>query len=284
MSSLFYLPKVVSTPGAKLYFYQTDTSTPQAVYTDEDLQVAHSQPVEADANGVFAPIYLDPTLPHYRVTLRTSADVLVYTVDDVPSNQNVQQSMRLESTNPFLILYDTDGSPNKRKFRIRANGDAFEVHLANDAESVFTPILRFVDGVLYSNETEVAVTTTGSFEVDLYGVSEDVSGTVYYRKINNIVSLWTTALIAGTSNALTMMLSGLPESLRPSTTIDVPCLVVDDGNYPLAAIAAVGDSADIVIYVGRTDSTADFLQYQSGFTASGQKGIGAGWTITYPIT
>lgn len=143
MADLFFLPKVSGLPGAKLYFYQTGTSTPQAVYTDADLSVAHDQPIEADGAGVFEPIYLDPTLPHYRVTYTTSADVLIYTWDDYPSNQNVQQSMRLESTAPELWLYDTDGTVNARKVRIRVNGQIFEISLSNDAENSFTEFFSY---------------------------------------------------------------------------------------------------------------------------------------------
>jgi hypothetical protein len=86
---LFNLPKATQidssvrvTPGAKAYFYETLTSTPQDTFTTSALNVAHPNPVVADANGVFPAIYLNPTLV-YKLTLNTSADVLIYTVDPV---------------------------------------------------------------------------------------------------------------------------------------------------------------------------------------------------------
>lgn len=86
---LFKLPKntqidssVRITPGAKAWFYETLTSNLQDTFTTSALNVAHANPVVADANGVFPPIYLDPTLI-YKLTLTTSADVLIYTVDPV---------------------------------------------------------------------------------------------------------------------------------------------------------------------------------------------------------
>lgn len=89
MATLFKLPKAVAVQSsgipyalAKAYFYDTTTTTPKNVYTDAALSVAHSVPVQADAAGVFPPIYLDPTLV-YKLTLKTSADVLIYTVDPV---------------------------------------------------------------------------------------------------------------------------------------------------------------------------------------------------------
>ena len=70
-------------PGAKLNFYETGTSTRQNTYTDSALSVAHANPVVADADGRFAPIYLDESLEHYKVVLTDSADVTLYTVDPI---------------------------------------------------------------------------------------------------------------------------------------------------------------------------------------------------------
>lgn len=89
---LFQLPKVVplSTTGgllagAKLNFYAASTSTRQNTYQDAALTTPHANPVVADANGVFAPIYLDPALGDYKTVLTTSADVVIYTVDNIAS-------------------------------------------------------------------------------------------------------------------------------------------------------------------------------------------------------
>lgn len=88
MSSLFNLPFVTSGAGYKLYFYQTGTSTPQNTYQDAELTTPHANPVVADASGNFDPIFLDPSLPDYRVTLTNSADVIQagYPVDDVAAS------------------------------------------------------------------------------------------------------------------------------------------------------------------------------------------------------
>lgn len=89
---LFQLPKVVPLSstgalmaGAKLHFYAASTSTRQNTYQDADLTTPHTNPVVADANGVFPPIFLSPTLGDYKCVLTTSADVVLYTVDDLPA-------------------------------------------------------------------------------------------------------------------------------------------------------------------------------------------------------
>lgn len=283
MPSLFYPPKFQGLPGSKLTFTISGTTTPQNVYTNDTLTVAHSNPVVADANGVFAPIYLDPTLPDYRVKYDTSADVLIYQVDDYPSNQNVQQSMRLESTNPFLFLFDSDGTSGSRKYRIRAAGAAFEVQASNEAETVFTTILRYENGILYSNETEVAVTSSGTFTGTLTGMSASTTGTFNYRTVNNIVTIWLNAGVTGTSNTTAMTLTGMPIAIRPANARLVISDMVDNSNE-LLGVATIATSGTISFFLYSTSTVANRVAVESGaFTNSGTKGLNEGWTLTYTI-
>jgi hypothetical protein len=90
VSNLFSLPKQTPvTPagsvyaGAKAYFYRTGTSTPKDTYSDADLTTPNANPVVADSGGLFGPIFLDTSDFEYRLTLKTSADVLIYTQDNV---------------------------------------------------------------------------------------------------------------------------------------------------------------------------------------------------------
>jgi hypothetical protein len=69
-------------PGAKLYFYATGTTTPKNTYSDAGLSVPNANPVIADGDGLFGPIYL--ASGDYKAILKTSADVTVWTVDPLP--------------------------------------------------------------------------------------------------------------------------------------------------------------------------------------------------------
>lgn len=88
MARIFQLPKQVPivggavSPGAKANFYLTGTTTPTDTYTDSALATPHSNPVVADAAGVFEPIYLDPDIT-YKVTITDTDDVLIYTEDPI---------------------------------------------------------------------------------------------------------------------------------------------------------------------------------------------------------
>lgn len=69
-------------PGGKLYFYTTGTTTPKNTYSDSGLGTPNANPVVADADGLFGPIYL--ASGDYKVILKTSADTTVWTVDPQP--------------------------------------------------------------------------------------------------------------------------------------------------------------------------------------------------------
>lgn len=79
--------------GYRLYFYQTLTNTPLAVYSDETLTTPITQPVVADSTGVFEVIFMQDAV--YKVILNdasaTSANgrlgVTVYTQDPYDATQ-----------------------------------------------------------------------------------------------------------------------------------------------------------------------------------------------------
>jgi len=72
-------------PGAKLHAYVAGTpATPQDTFSDVDLAAGHenTNPVVADAFGLFGPIFLTPGLA-YKLTLTDASDVVVWTQDNV---------------------------------------------------------------------------------------------------------------------------------------------------------------------------------------------------------
>lgn len=95
---LFQLPKQTNISsnltllsGAKAQFYLTGTTTPTDTYQDSARTTPHTNPVEADAAGVFPPIYFDPTIA-YKLVLKTSAEVTLYTADPV-NDQVISQAI-----------------------------------------------------------------------------------------------------------------------------------------------------------------------------------------------
>jgi hypothetical protein len=292
MPALFTLPKQIPLssaglllPGAKLTFSQTGTSTPQNTYQDVLLTTPHANPVVADSAGVFAPIYLDPSLPNYRAKLTTSADVLVYQVDDVPSNQNEAQTFKLTSTAPQLVFNETDASANNKKWRIRAQGEQLLIELLNDAESVATaiatvtrsgtssPVFNFGSGFL-----TVAGLTVPTFQFDFFtatftGMTGATSGSVLATRYGpGLCFLTASAAINGTSNTTAMTFTGVPSAYRPVGNTTAFGLMVDNG-VTKGGLCTVSSAGVVSFGIGVDGTTL--------FTNSGTKGIPAKWMIVY---
>lgn len=74
--------------GAKLRFYDANTSTPQVVYSDASLSTAIDQPILADARGMFTAIFLNPTPGSYRQWLTEADDTTVFDDQEISVPQS----------------------------------------------------------------------------------------------------------------------------------------------------------------------------------------------------
>jgi len=87
--------------GAKLSFFITGTNTPKDTFTNEALTIANSNPVVADANGLFGDIWM-PGGARYKVTLDNASDVQQWEADPVTASAGSQVSdiVALRATEP----------------------------------------------------------------------------------------------------------------------------------------------------------------------------------------
>lgn len=67
--------------GAKAFFYAADTLTPITVYSDYGLGTPLSNPVEANAYGVFPPVFLDEDDGFFRQRITTASGVVIAGTD-----------------------------------------------------------------------------------------------------------------------------------------------------------------------------------------------------------
>jgi hypothetical protein len=293
MPALFTLPKIVALsatnqilPGARIYFYQSGTSTPQPTYQDIALTVPHANPVVADGAGAVNAIYLDPSLPSYRVILADSADVTQpgYPIDDYPSNQNAGQTYRLKSAAPELIFEETDAAAGNQKWRLRVNSQQLTIDLLNDAESVATTIatftrsgttitaVNFAADVLQNNSKTVLSRDSTTAEVTLTGCTTSPTRNVDCQKIGVgtgaeliIISI-DVGVLTGTSNTTAMSITGIPSGYRPKTGDSAFCFVyVTDNGVSRGAKATLNTSGVMSFGLGIDGADA--------FTNSGTKGL-----------
>jgi hypothetical protein len=285
MPSLFTLPSQLplSTSGAPmaactLTFSVSGTSTPQNTYSDIALTAPHANPVIADSAGLFAPIYLDASLPNYRAVLKTVAGVTLKTWDNIPSNQNTAQQFRLKHTTPEIIFEETDAPSGDKKWRIRANGGELTIDLLSDDESTAENIatltrtglvpgsLNFAGQFLRVNGVLVATQESGTFECELSGMTTTVTGTIVWRRTGSKTTFTAPSQIAGTSNSANMVMTGFGAFLPAASIGFQPTMVRDNGS------AVVGSAL-----LTPTGMTFTASPTGAGFTTSGSKGIPAGW-------
>ena len=69
--------------GGKVYTYAAGTSTPLATYTDQGGATPNANPVILDSRGEAAIWFGVSSTSSYKIVLRTSADVLIWTADNV---------------------------------------------------------------------------------------------------------------------------------------------------------------------------------------------------------
>lgn len=282
MSNIFTLPVITRDPGDKLYFFQTGTTTPQNTYSDAGLTTPHDNPVEADAGGEFPVIYLNPSLPDYRVRLTDSSDVQVWQKDNIAATAAESTSYRIKSALPTLIIEETDASTDEGKWKIKSSGGVLTMSLLDDAEATETPFLTVTRTGDTVDSVEIAGDSSGesgSFTATLTGFSGTVTGTVNYQRTGDIVMLCAPSAISGTSNTTSLVLSGIPVALRPSSTaVGFVTCTINAGNSGRLSIASISSAGEITfeIYSSITASPSS-----SGFTNTGTKGLQAGWSLSY---
>lgn len=71
----------VPLPGAQLFFYESGTSTPLDTYSDVNLTVPNTNPVVANAGGMFGNIFMQAA--NYKVVLEDAFGALIWTADPV---------------------------------------------------------------------------------------------------------------------------------------------------------------------------------------------------------
>lgn len=157
MAQLFHLSGQTLVDGngapyaaAKMYTYETGTTTPKATYSNAGLTSANANPVVADANGRFPDVYL--TAGRFKILLTTSADVTIDTLDPVDgTSQLITASSAPGTTYPFLRYYNTtDGRVYRRN---AANSAWIDEGLVDELINAAT-----VSEVLTGTSTAKAVT------------------------------------------------------------------------------------------------------------------------------
>lgn len=126
------------------------------------------------------------------------------------------------------------------------------------------------------------LTISGTFTATLTGMAGATTVTVNYIVIGGLCMLRCSG-VSGTSNAITMTMTGLPAACQSVAGIYVPSPALVDNSAIINGVA-YASGATITFSLDRTDFLANYVEPSSlGFTASGTKGLANGWSIMYPV-
>lgn len=118
------------------------------------------------------------------------------------------------------------------------------------------------------------VSEQNTFTGTLTGMTVATTGTVGYKRVGTLVSLFVPANILGTSNTTAMTMTGVPTSVRPKLQNRYClCYGMSDNGVTVAGTAFVQTTGVIQFAVGIPPGN---------FTAAGSKGLLAGWNVVYP--
>jgi hypothetical protein len=92
--------------------------------------------------------------------------------------------------------------------------------------------------------------------------------------------MWRDTALTGTSDEAFMVLAGVPVAIRPSAGRVAKCFV-EIGTDVIDGSATVDSSGNITFGASDTTTLAGRVVYSANFTASGSKGLPAGWFIAY---
>jgi hypothetical protein len=166
--------------GCKLYTYAAGTSTPLNTYTDATLGVANANPVVCDAAGRLT-AFLSPT--SYKLVLKTSADVTVWSADNVSAIPLAEVEMDVSGTAGETLT-------------------AGQVAVMSDGTSSTTA------GRWYKADADATYTSTGATAVGIVQTSAAAGATTSVRLQGRVTGLsgltaGTTYFVSATAGALT---------------------------------------------------------------------------------
>lgn len=220
-----------SAADGTLQFYDYQTTTPKATYSDRDLTIPNANPVELDASGrAETEIWLDG---EYTVVLRDADDTVIWTRDVVPE------------VSPTTTLPDPTTLPGGT---VKSNGTGYELDLElalpDPTDSAGQMVVVNGDGTGYNlqpiPEPEDPVTTVSTNSVT-FGMDTG--------------DKWMILKGTGTAPVTNTQKTSLPVSFSPP---------FKSGSVPFVSVTPLNTQADGGAMVGYADSAPT----ASGFTAA----------------
>lgn len=295
--------RFVDANGAALYLgtvatFQAGTSTPIVTYKDSTGVATNTNPITLNPRGE-CDIWLLPNVA-YKFQVNDAAGNLIWTEDNVVNSQliTLYGGVDTGSINAYIlnftanftayvdgiVLYWIPANTNSGPSTINVNSLGV-VNIVNQDGSALS------SGQLQANQTSVImfkagqflllatgnVPLSGTFLGTLTGFGSTVTQTVSFWIVGRLCMLRAPA-VTGTSNTTAMTMTGLPAAVIPVSGASTVACVLQDNGAKLGGWAQVNAGGPGTIVFG-----AGINNNQAGFTATGTKGLNAGWCISYPL-
>lgn len=224
-------------PGCKLYFYLPDTTTAVTVYSDDNATVASANPLTADDNGEFAPVYITQSVDS---VLRTSGGALVWGPFTTPYNLGFDP---IASETSFGITVSDRRYPvgNVKRYGAVGNGTtddtaAIQAAINYCRDNALT--LTFPTG-LYRTTSTLVTQYDGSYALTSW----------VFDGATIIADFTGSTALSVTGGAYTQRIQGI--ALRPSNTYAMTGANYDTTTHGITVTNAVADiKADISNFKG----------------------------------
>lgn len=146
---------ITNLPGAKLWFYAPNTTTPKVVYQDKFGLIPHTNPVVADSIGAFAPIFLSGL---YRVSLTDANDIVQdgWPVDNVGNDSDNAVFGPWSETYNYAINDIAYGS-NAKWYRSIVADNLGNDPISSPEEWTEIPFIGFYNEFETYSEDEIAI-------------------------------------------------------------------------------------------------------------------------------
>jgi hypothetical protein len=276
--------------NARLYFYQTGTTTLQNTYADASLSAVNTNPVVADSNGLFPAIYLDdpPTVVAYKGVLKTSADVTVWTADPLAGAPITNATIVAAQLRSYLSGLQRTGS----------TGTTYDQDAGVATDDSNTVVLSLVSGTINAATVGAngidagSLTATATFHAFAIGKTDGTtarllsaspssptmpSGYTYKRRTASIKTTVSSQIIPYIqqgdkflllSSQLDVSVSNQGTTAATRTLAGVPTGITVE---PILSVRVDGDSSGDQVYFSsltQTDTTATLANAQVGFFIS----------------
>ena len=138
--------------GGKIYTYEAGTSTPLATYTSSTGNTAHTNPIVLDSAGRVPGGEIWNALRLYKFVLKTSAEVLLATYDNVGSSFNATAIIANFTGNGSTVAFTLASAPaGENATNVYING----VYQQKNTYSVVGAVLTFSEAPPVTSSIEV---------------------------------------------------------------------------------------------------------------------------------